>query len=122
MAARIPAAEQIAFAGYVVSRSAIRQGIFLVLLSLPLLAWLALKASDYLCGIECASKLVWIVGTVSPLIAKDISLFGEITPAAFAALVIALAPTSPKLKSWDQLSNVVALVFLLSQILRRRRR
>lgn len=86
-----------------------RNLIFLIILSFPALAWVFLVLLFYYADIAYSSRLVAIVAAISPVIAQDVSLFGEITPAALAGCIIALSPTASKISSWSQLPNLIAL-------------
>jgi hypothetical protein len=66
---------------------------FYGLLGLPIIAWVV-GVILFNVNYSALSSLLFTIVTVSPIVAGDISLVGEITPIALALSLIALAPTS----------------------------
>jgi hypothetical protein len=66
---------------------------FYALLLLPALVWAAITLPEYVFDSpELPSAVTHLLVTASPIVSKDISIFGEVTPVILAGAIIALLP------------------------------
>jgi hypothetical protein len=77
---------------------------FYALLLLPALVWAAIALPEYLFNSpELSSAVTHLLVAASPVVSKDISIFGEVTPVILAGAIIALLPKTPG-------SNIAAII------------
>jgi hypothetical protein len=67
---------------------------FYFLLSIPVLGWASLVLPYYTAHETITLNIIQLLVGSSPVVAGDLSLFGEITPALIAGGIIAIMPTS----------------------------
>jgi hypothetical protein len=89
----------------------IRIAILVIALFAPLLLWAGIDGLSLMGFDETAARVVDVFITVAPAVRKDMSIFGEMTPAALSALLIVGAPALGGRRSiWSAISFVILVL------------